>query len=261
MTEQTSPADANEGGGLGVADLFELVVAILLGIGAIGGAWAGYQSGLWAGNCSTAYGGAAKLSTQASTIYQHGVMIANRDSALDLQAKQLILEAATSQDELTRLKAFGVAKYLYGRLMSKAGYTALNLPPEYHGAPDEKLEKMPDKALTDSLDSELGEPYYDAAVADGNAMFALADRKFEFGRQANGHGDEYSFATVLYAIALFFAGLALVFKSKFRWGFLGFGGIMLVASLGYTLSLPSAADATEPGPDTASASSAAATSE
>ena len=50
-------------------DPFELAAAILLGIGAIGTAVAGHQSGLWGGQSVEAYGEAAALTTKASSTY------------------------------------------------------------------------------------------------------------------------------------------------------------------------------------------------
>jgi len=221
-------------------DMFELVTAILLGIAALGGAWASHQAGLWGGNCQTAYGQAANLTSQAGTVYQLGVTVANRDSALDIQAKQLILEGMTTDDEVAKLKTLGVAKYLYARQMSEDGYKALKLPVEFRTKDDDKLMKMPESALEKSLDVDLGEEFFTKMTAPGEAAFADAAKKFEEGRQANQTGDQFGLTGVLFTIALFFGGIALVFKSTVRWGFFGVGVIALTTALIFMLRLPSA---------------------
>src|SRR5262245_8933244 len=99
--------------------LFELCVAVLLGIGALGGGWAGYQGGQWGSTATENYGKAATLATRASTFYNEGVTVAHRDSALDIQAKQLVLSALTTQDPLIKERDLAVAKYLYTQQMTK----------------------------------------------------------------------------------------------------------------------------------------------
>jgi hypothetical protein len=224
----------------GTFDVFELLTAVVLGIAALGGAWAGHQSGLWGGNCQTAYGEAANLTSRGGTTYQLGVMKANRDSLLDLQAKQLILEGMTTEDEVTKLKTLGVAKYLYARQMSEEGYEALKLPAEYRTKDDDKLMKMPEKVLEDSLENELEDEFFKKMTAPGQTLFDEADKKFEEGREANQIGDQFGLAVVLFTIALFFGGIALVFKSVVRWGFFGVGFLSLAMAMLFMLSLPSA---------------------
>src|SRR5262245_58630667 len=146
-------------------DVFELLTAMILGVAALGGAWAGHQSGLWGGNCQTAYDEAANLTSRGGTTYQLGVMKANRDSMLDLQAKQLVLEGMTTADEATKLKTLGVAKYMYARQMSEEGYKALKLPSEFRTKDDDKLMKMPESVLEESLENELDEKFFKSMTA------------------------------------------------------------------------------------------------
>jgi hypothetical protein len=221
-------------------DVFELLTAFILGVAAVGGAWAGHQAGLWGGNCQTAYGEAATLTSRGGTTYQLGVMKANRDSMLDLQAKQLVLEGMTTQDEVTKLKTLGVAKYMYARQMSEEGYKALKLPAEFRTKDDDKLMKLPESVLEESLENELDEKFFKTMTAPGQALFDEADKKFDEGREANQIGDQFGLAVVLYTIALFFGGIALVFKSVVRWGFFGVGFITLSMAVVFMLRLPSA---------------------
>ncbi|HNW91473.1 MAG TPA: hypothetical protein PKM88_01010 [bacterium] len=96
---------------------------------------------------------------------------------------------------------------------------------------------IPDAALFTSLAVELDESYTDSMVATGQAMFNEADARFAEGRQANNNGDEFDLAGLFFTIALFFAGLGLVFKSSVRWKFFMIGSLVFVASLIYMLTL------------------------
>src|SRR5215467_10083114 len=136
------------------------MVAILLGCGALGGGWASYQSSQWGGTATEDYGKAATTATRASTLYNEGITVANRDSSLDIQAKQLVLSAMTTKDELVKLRDMTVAKYLYTQQMTKQGYETLGLPAEFHTKVEDTAEKLPDEALQASLDKDLTDAYF-----------------------------------------------------------------------------------------------------
>ena len=97
---------------------------------------------------------------------------------------------------------------------------------------------IPDEVLLASLQNELDEDYIDEALAEGTQMFADADKKFEEGRAANENGDKFDLAVVFYTVALFFAGLGLVFKTSIRWGFFGSGLIIFVGTTLFMITLP-----------------------
>jgi len=99
-------------------------------------------------------------------------------------------------------------------------------------------EDIPGDALLASLDDELDDDYVDSMVKQGEQMFKDADTKFEEGRTANDNGDRFELAGVFYTIALFFAGLGLVFKTKARWVFLAVGTAAFVVTTGYMATLP-----------------------
>ncbi len=69
-------------------------------------------------------------------------------------------------------------------------------------------------------------------------MFADADAKFEEGKTANDNGDKFDLAVVFFTVALFFAGLGLVFKTPIRWGFCAVGVVFFLGSTIYIMSLP-----------------------
>lgn len=97
---------------------------------------------------------------------------------------------------------------------------------------------IPDEILMASLQTELDDDYIDKALEQGTKMFADADKKFEEGRTANENGDKFDLAVVFYTVALFFAGLGLVFKTKIRWGFFGSGLVLFVGTSIFMMTLP-----------------------
>ena len=62
----------------------------------------------------------------------------------------------------------------------------------------------------------------------GGRIYRSLDKRFAEGRAANGYGDEFSLAGVIFTVALFFAGLSLIFKTNMRWLFLGIGTLVLI---------------------------------
>lgn len=83
-------------------DYFELAVAFLLGLAAIGAAWSSYQSSLWGGKSIEFYGQAATMSTKASTEHDRAEMDMAHDFECDMQAKERILAAIDSPNEIER---------------------------------------------------------------------------------------------------------------------------------------------------------------
>jgi hypothetical protein len=96
---------------------------------------------------------------------------------------------------------------------------------------------IPDEILLASLQTELDDDYIDKALKQGTQMFADAHKKFEEGRTANENGDQFDLAVVFYTVALFFAGLGLVFKTKIRWGFFGAGMILFAGTSIFMMTL------------------------
>jgi len=102
----------------------------------------------------------------------------------------------------------------------------------------EMAAPLDEKVLIKVLGSELhdDDSYETAMFAEGNKLFADADKKFEEGRKANDNGDQFELAGLYYTIALFFAGLGLVFKTKMRWGFAGAGTVVFLLSTIYLIT-------------------------
>jgi hypothetical protein len=102
-----------------------------------------------------------------------------------------------------------------------------------------KLEKdIPNEAILASLSQELDEAYVDQMLEEGGKMFEEADAKFAEGKQANGNGDKFDLVGVFYTVALFFAGVGLVFKTNVRWAFFTLGLLVFAGASVYMARLP-----------------------
>lgn len=224
-------------------DKFELGAAILLGLGAIAASIAGHQEGLWGGQSVEAYGEAAALTTKASTTYNDELSTYMADIQADQRAKELIWEALESEDEALTTRQLSMASWILTAQTSESAYQALGLPMEVRNAYNEGAEEdgsvveLDATQLENALNIDLDQDYVDKVFSSSGDEFDAADKRFEEGRAANNHGDEFSLAGVVFTVSLFFAGLALVFKTGVRWGFLGLGSTVFLAALGYMMTL------------------------
>jgi hypothetical protein len=165
------------------------------------------------------------------------VVEASQDSNIEIEAKKLIREARKLQNESEKEASLNLASYLLSDFLSDAAYKAFALPPEYRDG-DKQDSYIPDEVLVSFGESEgLGDEYTKDLFSEAEELFAKADQTFNSGREANNIGDKFSFAAVLYAISLFFSGIASVLKSNVRWVVLGAGTVLLIVSSGYVATL------------------------
>ena len=293
MTQGTDKEDPREQ--LNVAsgepekiDRFEFAMAVMLGLGAVGGAWSSYQADLWGGKQAEEYGLASKeMARAASTMSEAAAVMGEASSNvteatsgisqllsvhshnvnLDVQAKEHLIEGSVALEmakvgvpEGTKVdnpveteKHFYVAKYLYAVQMDEDYYLAMGFPAEFRGA--EKFDQMPDAVLEEKGSAEIPDSVVEKALEAPNTAIEAANKAYEVvaqkqgeaatkqkeaddhfqeGGRANTIGDNLGFTGVLYTVALFLAGIGLVFKTRVRWGFAGIG---LLALVGATLHL------------------------
>lgn len=244
---------------------YELLTAVLLGLAAIGSALSGFEANQWGSKQLEAYGEANKLTTKAAALYNESVVEISSDFSAVARAKEHIL-AARDAAGAERARHLEVASYIYTTMMSEKGYKAMELPMAFYvednatpAAPvspapaanttpggDENEEDaapamagkssgnddIPDDVLLESLDNELDEDYVDAMSIEGEQMFQQADSRFEEGGKSDNIGDMYDLAGIAYAIALFFGGIGILFKTKMRWTILYIaGGIFILTSV------------------------------
>jgi hypothetical protein len=232
---------------------FEVIAAVLLGVAAVISAWAGLQSGLWGGNMQGAYTEGGKLTTTATNLYQEAGGEAIRNSNLDIQAKQAIIEGMATKDAGLRKAKFDIARYLYAEQLSDEAYEYLKLPEELQGKGDWHL--LTDDKLIATTKISLGDDFWDDQLAPAEKVFAQAEVKYREGAEANAIGDRFDFANVLLTVAMFFLGISLILKSQVRWGVMGVGTMVLIVASGFILTLPSAGTGLGGGdPDPAPAS-------
>jgi hypothetical protein len=251
-------------------DFFELATAVLLGMAAVAAAVAGQQAGQWGGRQLDAFSEANTLTTKASTQYNEDTVLMNADWAAVAIAKQHILEARDARDAQDAERHLDLASYFYTYQLTENAYKAMGLPTGYYDedeeatpdapgdaapegdaaagdeeeyeeeiAPEEALMRdIPDEDLYASLTVELDEEYVNEMLEAGEEMFAQADARFAEGRQANENGDKFDLAGVFLTVALFFAGLGLIFKTKMRWALFGMGSVTFVCTVIYMMTLP-----------------------
>jgi len=218
-------------------DPFELAAALLLGFGAIASAVAGYQAGLWGGASVEGYGEAAAMTTKASTTYNDELTSYIQDAQVDVRAKEMVWEALEIDDEARATRLLEMASWLYTSQMTEHAYSALKLPEVKVDEATEEAQYLPKEALETALNIDLGDDYVDALFTPSSGEFEAAEARFAKARTANEVGDQFSLAAVILTISLFFGGLALVFKTKVRWGFLGSGVVVLTTGVGYMATL------------------------
>lgn len=228
-----------------MVDRFEFFAAILLGLAAICTALSSFQAGLWDGKQAEAYGKANTEATAAAAERAKATVEMSKDAQIDITAYQLIeqgLNNANSNPSVSN-SSFEIASYLYTRQMSDAGYKALGLPPEAKKDPgddEEKSEALKGDVLDKASNKDLvgDENYLKEMLAKSDELNTQSQKTFKEGNEANDAGDKFELANVMFAVSMFFMGIALVFRTDIKWKVLIAGGVMLVVPFVYMLTLP-----------------------
>ncbi len=227
-----------------MVDRFEFFAAILLGLAAICTALSSFQGGLWDGKQAEAYGKANTEATAAAAERAKATVEMSKDAQIDITAYQLIEQGLNNAESNPAVanSSFEIASYLYTRQMSDAGYKALGLPPEAKKDPgddEEKSEALKGDVLDKASNKDLvgDENYQKEMLAKADELTAQSAATFKEGNDANEMGDKFELANVMFAVAMFFMGIALVFKTDIKWKVLIAGGVMLVVPFVYTLTL------------------------
>ncbi|HEY3670749.1 MAG TPA: hypothetical protein VGN51_07440 [Acidimicrobiia bacterium] len=195
----------------------EIVAALMLSLATLGIAWSGYQAAKWSGLQARRY-------TQASTarsFANRAATLGAQDRTQDLLNFNRWLEVTTDGD--TQLAD------LYER----------RFRPEFLPAFTE-WEAGDPLHNPNALASPLNAKSYKLANAEkADKLNALGDVRFEQGKEATEHADNYVYVTVFFAIVLFFAGISLRFTwLPMRLLILGLGAVILLYGGIRLLSLP-----------------------
>ena len=196
----------------------EIIAALLLAATTLAIAWSGYQAAKWSGLQARRY-------TQASTARA----FANRAQTQGSQARlqDLLnfnrwLEAQVNGDE--------PLASLYERRFRDEFVPAFDAW----------------RAQGDPLDPNLPVPtplrmpqYVLAAEVKAEKLERLGDRRFEEGKEATENADKYVFATVFFAVVLFFSGISLRFEwYRLRVIMLSVAAVFLLWGIFQVLDLP-----------------------
>jgi len=226
-------------------DTFEFLAAILLGLGAILTAVASFEANLWGGIQAEAYSKANTLATAAASENSKAIVEMARDAQVDITAYQLGQTAKNmvKRDPEAALNAFQVVSYLYRRQLSDAAYKALELPTEARtavAANEEEEDRQMNEILAKTTRKDLSEVegYRVEMLAKAVELQTQSEATFKEGQVANTTGDKFNLSTVVFAVGMFFFGIALVFKTSLKWWMLTAGAVLLVIGTIYLLTLP-----------------------
>jgi hypothetical protein len=220
---------------LGDTDIFELAVAIQLGLAALGGAWAAYQAGQWGGTAVEDFGKSSTVATRAAKDYNTGITYITKDSQVEVQAKLATMQAILTKDPTAKNVNAAVARYLYAVQMTKPGMEALGLPGDARG--QQNMDKIPEAALEKAMNVEFTNDYRDALLSSGTKKFDESDKVFAEGDAASSLSTKFGQVGMFFTTALFFSGTGLVVKHKGKWAFLFLGLTTLVVGIVWLLKL------------------------
>ncbi len=201
------------------SDKYEIYTAILIGLATFLGALSAYFSVLWSGQSQEAYIQAVRLQGDANTYYLENL---NQLTQLQMDGFQDEMFYAEWKNNLQ--KGDPDAAY-YFSLLSE-GF-------------QKDLQENPENAT--NWEKEFGDKIaaLEQQFSEVDAMSDSAETFMKKGQEANNHGDDFTFATVLLTIVLFFGGLAaLKTKDKVRVIYMVFAGIILVISIVRIVTVP-----------------------
>jgi hypothetical protein len=168
-------------------DLKQIVAAIILGIAATLTALAAYNAALADGNALQGYTNSTRTLNDANAFYAQGNVAAASDQSLFIQY------AVASQEGQAEL----------------ATYVATLMRPEMQQAVEWWLTT--EQAVTPFDDIE-GNPYAVPDFEEAASLEADANAAFQDGSDEDNKGDKFELAVVLFALALFFGGIATLFR-------------------------------------------------
>ena len=170
---------------------FEIAAALLLSLATLGIAWSGYQATKWSGLQARRY-------TQASTARS----LANRASTLAAQDRTQDLLNFNRWLEVTTDGNTQLADLYQRRFRDEFR------PTFERWLADDPLHNV--HAIASPL---LEKNYVLANAVKADKLETLGDLRFEQGKSATEHSDDYVYVTVFFAVVLFFGGISL----RFAW--------------------------------------------
>ena len=166
----------------------ELVAAILLGIAGVLTAWAAYNAALTDGDALKGYTQSTTTTADANFFYEKGNQQFSSDSATFLQ---YALEVERGNEEI----ALAIRNSLF--------------TPELAAAVDAWDADTSDTQPVSPLDPSL---YQLESLTEAERLATEAQAQFAAAQEVDDAGDKFELAAVFLAVALFFAGIASLFK-------------------------------------------------
>ncbi len=167
-----------------------ILAAVLLGIAATLTALSAYQAALSDGDALQGYSNSNAALADSNFFYNQGNQTLSQDQQIFIQY------AAALQSDQPDL-----AEYLRTELMREELVTAVDW---WLDDPD---------AATPFEDDETN-PYVVADYAEAEAKQKEAEKLYKGGSEADEVGDQFELATVLFALTLFFGGVATLFRRR-----------------------------------------------
>jgi hypothetical protein len=200
-----------------IDERLEIVATVLLALATVATAWSGYQASRWNGEQATAFSRASAMRIESAKADD----LANAQTQIDVATFTQWVDAyAQDQTELT--------DFYYRRFR-----------PEFKPAMDAWIAtrplRNPDAPLTPFAMPE----YQLEARAEADRLEAEAETWSATARTNIQRATNYVLAVVLFAGALFFAGMSTKLGSpRLRWVLLGFGIVILLGTVVWIATFP-----------------------
>jgi hypothetical protein len=195
----------------------ELLATILLAVAAVATAWSSYQSARWSGVQAIDFSEANAARVESTRASDE----AGQQTQIDVLTFTEWVDAYAADDEL--LSRFYFARFRDELKPAVRAWIATR-PLKTRGAPPTPFA-MPQYRL--------------AANAEASRLVAKAERSTAAARESNQRSDNYVLAVVLFAAALFFAGISTKLASPSqRVVVLGLGYVLFVGTAIWVLTFP-----------------------
>jgi hypothetical protein len=193
-------------------DKYDLYITIILGLATLCGATAAYFSALWGGELQTSYTLAVNYRQEANTLY------------LDAANQKEDMEFSSFKDDMFYIEW----KNNVEKGDPDADYYFSQLSEEYQA--DLKDTAGGETNYETGLKSRLED--LEATFDTADSLFDLSEQQLTYGQTANKNGDQFTLATVLFTIVLFFGGLAgLKATENYKRYYLIIAAVVFVLSL------------------------------
>jgi hypothetical protein len=193
------------------------VATVLLALATVGTAWAAYQSRTWTGEQSQGYSHA----TAKRIAVNRSAALANRQVQIDVATFIQWVDARQRGD--LRLADFYRARFrdefrpAFNAWLATKPFTKAAAPPTPFALPQYRLQ----------------------AAAEADRLDALAAKDSEQAKSANQRADNYMLAVVLFASALFFAGISGKVQTRgARAAILGLGCVLFLGTVVLIATFP-----------------------